>query len=184
MLTRPPSPEAVLVLALLTAISLWEWAAPRQQILVSRALRWPTSLTLGFMNGWLITTLVAPFALAALATGQARGMGHGLNLPTWLALALAVPVLDLVTYVQHRVLHAVPALWSFHRVHHADTDVDCTTALRFHPLEALTTNLILAGASLLLALPPLALVIHQLTALAMTMLEHANTRVPAALESS
>jgi sterol desaturase/sphingolipid hydroxylase (fatty acid hydroxylase superfamily) len=184
MFTRSPSPEALWALTLLAAISLWEWAAPRHHVLVSRGVRWPTSFTLGFMNGWLLTALLTPLVVAALATGQGGGIGRALHLPTWLALALAIPVLDLVTYGQHRVLHAVPALWSFHQVHHADTEVDCTTALRFHPLEALTTGLTLACAALLLALPPPALVIHQLAALTMTVLEHANTRVPAALEAS
>ena len=31
-----------------------------------------------------------------------------------------------------RLVHQVPALWRFHRVHHGDLDLDASTALRFH----------------------------------------------------
>ena len=39
----------------------------------------------------------------------------------------------------HWLLHRVPALWRLHAVHHSDIDYDFTTALRFHPVEALVT---------------------------------------------
>ena len=49
-------------------------------------------------------------------------------------------LLDLAIYAQHRVFHAVPILWRVHRVHHADTDFDVTTGVRFHPLEIALAN--------------------------------------------
>jgi len=47
----------------------------------------------------------------------------------------AVAALGPVIWVQHVLVHAVPALWRLHRVHHADLDYDLTTGARFHPLE-------------------------------------------------
>ena len=47
----------------------------------------------------------------------------------------SVIVLDLFDYVWHRLNHRVGTLWRFHKVHHVDTHVDVTTALRFHPGE-------------------------------------------------
>jgi sterol desaturase/sphingolipid hydroxylase (fatty acid hydroxylase superfamily) len=41
------------------------------------------------------------------------------RLPFWLAVVLAVAVLDLVIWLQHVMLHAVLALWRLHRVHRA-----------------------------------------------------------------
>lgn len=184
MFTHTPSTAAVLLLVFLGTAAVWEVAAPRRRRLLSRGLRWPTSLTLGSINGLLMMIPVTPVALAAIAATHGWGLANTLHLPAWLALLVGVPVLDLVIYLQHRVLHAVPAFWSFHRVHHADVDVDCTTAFRFHPLEALMTNVTLLTASLTLGLPPLAVMVYQGLALAMTVLEHVNGRVPPVLESS
>ncbi|WP_082145711.1 sterol desaturase family protein [Microvirga massiliensis] len=39
-------------------------------------------------------------------------------------------VRDLVIYCQHVLLHAVPALWRLHRMHHADLEFDVTTGVR------------------------------------------------------
>jgi sterol desaturase/sphingolipid hydroxylase (fatty acid hydroxylase superfamily) len=45
---------------------------------------------------------------------------------------VAVLILDYTLWWWHRANHEVPVLWRFHRVHHADRDLDVTTALRFH----------------------------------------------------
>ena len=41
-------------------------------------------------------------------------------------------LLDLILYYWHRLNHEVPFLWRFHKFHHADREMDATTALRFH----------------------------------------------------
>jgi Fatty acid hydroxylase len=48
-----------------------------------------------------------------------------------------VILLDLAIYLQHMLLHAVPALWQLHPMHHADLKFDVTTGARFHPIEIL-----------------------------------------------
>src|SRR5262245_26303959 len=133
--------QALLLLALVSVCCLWERTAPRRPGVVSRFLRWPTSFTLGSFNALLMTGLGMPVALAVVDESRDWGIGHALRLPTGLAVVIGVPTIDLVIYLQHRLLHAVPMLWTFHRVHHADAEVDYTTAFRFHPLEALLTSL-------------------------------------------
>jgi len=44
---------------------------------------------------------------------------------------------DLARYVVHRMLHAVPVLWAFHKVHHSATRLNPMTVLRTHPVEAI-----------------------------------------------
>ncbi len=56
-------------------------------------------------------------------------------LPYGLEVALAAVALDLVVYLQHVVLHALPLLRRLHLVHHTDVDFDVTTGVRFHPVE-------------------------------------------------
>jgi hypothetical protein len=67
--------------------------------------------------------------------GEGWGLFNRLGWPLWLEMVLAVLVLDFAIWAQHLVTHKVPLLWRFHRMHHADRDMDVTTALRFHPVE-------------------------------------------------
>ena len=49
----------------------------------------------------------------------------------WSGTGGPVVLLDLAVYWQHRMMHAVPLLWSLHRLHHRDTAMDVTTGVRF-----------------------------------------------------
>jgi len=40
--------------------------------------------------------------------------------------------MDYSMYLWHVLEHKVPAIWRFHAVHHADLDLDASTALRVH----------------------------------------------------
>ena len=42
---------------------------------------------------------------------------------------------DLARYVVHRLMHAIPLLWAFHKVHHSATRLNPLTVLRTHPVE-------------------------------------------------
>src|SRR5262245_5153247 len=172
------------LLALLAAVCLWEIAAPRTALTARRSLRWPTSLTLGPLNALLSTLPIPAYALALAWRERGWGVGFDHGLPQWLTIAASVCLLDLILYVQHRVLHSVPLLWAVHRVHHADVDFDYTTAFRFHPIEAVLTNAVVLVAVTVFGLPPSAVLVHGAIATGITVLEHANARIPPALEST
>ena len=55
--------------------------------------------------------------------------------PMGVRFVLAVLLLDYSLYVWHVLTHRIPLLWRFHLVHHADLDMDTSTALRFHLSE-------------------------------------------------
>jgi hypothetical protein len=75
----------------------------------------------------LINTVVLGLVFGAVTVGLAMwtsqnqwGLLHQMNLP-WLAgLMLAIVLLDLWMYAWHRLNHAIPLLWRFHRMHHSD----------------------------------------------------------------
>ena len=48
---------------------------------------------------------------------------------------------DAFDYFWHRANHRVTFLWRFHKAHHTDTQMDVSTALRFHPGELLLSTL-------------------------------------------
>lgn len=73
------------------------------------------------------------------------GLARWLGLVGWPELLVSVVVLDCFDYLWHRANHRVRFLWRFHKAHHADTAMDVTTALRFHPGELLISALVKAG---------------------------------------
>jgi sterol desaturase/sphingolipid hydroxylase (fatty acid hydroxylase superfamily) len=102
--------------------------------------------------------------------------------PLWLIL-LCVAGLDLAIYWQHRLFHKIPWLWRLHRVHHSDTHLDTTSALRFHPAEIFLSMLIKTSLTLLLGLPFIAIVIFEITLNASAIFNHANIRLPRLLDN-
>jgi sterol desaturase/sphingolipid hydroxylase (fatty acid hydroxylase superfamily) len=79
-------------------------------------------------------------------------------------------------------VHAVPALWRLHRVHHADLDYDLTTGTRFHPLEIVLSMGIKFATITLLGAPVLAVVIFEVLLSACATFNHGNIRLPERLD--
>lgn len=67
------------------------------------------------------------------------GISRWLGLVGWTEIIVSLVVLDFFDYIWHRMNHRVGFLWRFHKAHHADTAMDVTTALRFHPTELLVS---------------------------------------------
>ncbi|MCZ6729442.1 MAG: sterol desaturase family protein [SAR324 cluster bacterium] len=167
-------------LGILVLMALWELAAPRRALTVSKALRWGNNLALVVCNS-LVLRLVFPVAALGVAVrAEASGWGllHALPLPGWLAVLLAVLLLDLLIYGQHVLMHKVPVLWRLHRMHHADLDFDVTTGARFHPLEIVLSMAIKMGAVLALGAPPLGVLIFEVLLNVTSMFNHGNVRIP------
>lgn len=93
-------------------------------------------------------------------------------------------LLDLVIYWQHRLFHTVPLLWRFHQMHHADSHVDTTTGLRFHPIEIALSLLIKAAVVIFLGVPALAVVIFEVALNGFAMFNHANIKLPSAVDNA
>lgn len=54
---------------------------------------------------------------------------------------LSFLLLDAYMYIWHRLMHTFPITWRFHRVHHTERLMNTSTAYRFHPVEAILSNL-------------------------------------------
>lgn len=103
-------------------------------------------------------------------------------LPEWLAGLLAVLLLDLAIYLQHRLFHAVPALWRLHHMHHADTEFDVTTGLRFHPLEIVLSMAIKFAVIAIVGAPALAVLVFEIVLNATSLFNHADVALPGGLD--
>lgn len=166
--------------AVFALVALWELWLPRRRQAYTRRMRWPNNLGLLVVDA-LTLRLLAPGAVAAVAViAQERNWGF-LNLhflPSWLAFAAAVVLLDLVIYFQHVMFHAVPTLWRLHRVHHADQDFDLTTGVRFHPIEILISTLIKCAAVAAIGASPVAVIVFEVALNATAVFNHANASLP------
>lgn len=158
--------------------------APRRALTVSKTLRWVNNLGLVFLNSFLLRLLfpAAAVGVAAYASEASWGLLNVYQLPFWLAVLVSVIALDFIIYLQHVLVHAVPALWRLHRVHHADLDYDVTTGARFHPLEIILSMLIKFAAIVVLGPPVVAVVLFEVILNAMAMFNHGNVRLPLALD--
>lgn len=144
--------------------------------------RWVLNLTLfgfqqlfGLAAAGLIAELVG--SLTALSPLTAPSSA----LPDWVLLPVAVVMLDATTYGVHRVSHAIPLLWRFHSVHHTDRDLDVTTTLRHHPLEAIPGILVLGLVTGAFGLGLWPLAAFGVLGFAVQALAHARLDLPAGL---
>jgi sterol desaturase/sphingolipid hydroxylase (fatty acid hydroxylase superfamily) len=110
------------------------------------------------------------------------GMLQRLRLPVWLEALLGVIVLDYGFYVWHILLHRVPLLWRSHVVHHADLDLDASTAVRFHFTEILATIPFLSAVVRVAGIRPRTLTIWQTGLAASVVFHHSNIRLPVRVE--
>jgi len=138
----PPSVEIAVRVGcyavVFATMALWEWFAPRRHLTVGRRPRWPGNLGILAIDIIAVRLLMPTGAVGVALIAAAHGWGllHLLALSGWAAIPVDVVALDLVIYTQHVVFHHVPVLWRLHRMHHTDLDLDVTTGVRFHPLNA------------------------------------------------
>ena len=161
-------------------MALWELAAPRRALTQSKAVRWANNLGLVFLNTFLLRLAfpAAAVGMALFAREQGWGLLNHFQVPYALAVIGAVVALDFFIWLQHVMVHAVPALWRLHRVHHADLDYDVTTGARFHPLEILLSMLIKFAVIMVLGPPVLAVILFEILLNATSMFNHSNVRIP------
>jgi sterol desaturase/sphingolipid hydroxylase (fatty acid hydroxylase superfamily) len=139
---RPPSkapPELI--------VDMWHW-------LISPTVRFVArGLALGLLT--VLATLVG----REVGPELLHGFGPVASQPTALIVVELLLLMDLLTYLTHRLFHRVPWLWRFHAIHHSATHVRWSTAGRIHPINEIlnyASTLIpcfLMGFPLSLALP-------------------------------
>jgi sterol desaturase/sphingolipid hydroxylase (fatty acid hydroxylase superfamily) len=181
--TLEPALRLASFLAVFAAMALWELAAPRRAG-VARGARWVSNLGLLAVDVVLLRLLAPGAAIAVALAGEAHGWGllNAVGLPAWIAIPLALALLDLAIYFQHVMFHAVPTLWRLHRVHHADVHVDVTTGTRFHPVEILISTLVKCAAVAAIGAPAVAVLAFEILLNATAVFNHANARLPRRLE--
>ena len=169
------------IFVLMALIEAWR---PARQAKLTKRVRWQANLAM-VVAGALVGRVVLPATVAGVALWaqeQGYGLFYQVSLPGWLLMVLSLLILDCTIYWQHRLFHQVPLLWRLHRVHHADSHVDTTTGLRFHPLEIALSLLVKAAIVLVFGIPALAVLIFEVALNGFAIFNHANIRLPQAVD--
>ena len=193
-------------LGVFVLMAVLEALLPAREAVLSRKTRWLGNLSMVVM-GALVSRILLPVTLVgvslwaqqkgigvfnvlldavpadASSSNQLLNSGEPLsNSSTYLVhiaiVTLSVLLLDMLIYWQHRLFHTVPMLWRFHKMHHADSHVDTTTGLRFHPVEIAMSLGIKAGAVVILGVPAIAIIIFEVALNGFALFNHANIRLP------
>ena len=158
--------------------------ALRRQPAAGAKQREVTNLALAGSSALAVHVAMTPFVrpLARRVVRDRTGLVQQLRAPEWVRDALAVILLDYTLYWWHVIEHRVPSLYRFHQVHHADLEMDTSTAVRFHAGEFVASLPWRAAQIRIIGVSPRALAIWQrLTALSV-LFHHSNVRLPVALE--
>ena len=193
-------------LGIFVLMAVLEALLPARKAVLDRKVRWVGNLSMVVM-GALVSRILLPATLVgvslwaqqngigvfnvlldavpvdATSANQRLNSGEPLNASsTYLVhiviVTVSVLLLDMLIYWQHRLFHTVPMLWRFHKMHHADSHVDTTTGLRFHPVEIAMSLGIKAAAIVILGVPAVAIVIFEVALNGFAIFNHANIRLP------
>ena len=169
---------------ILLIIGLFEILAPRRRLTTSKASRWFGNLGVVVISTVLLRVVfpITAVQLAFWTDQKGWGIFNTLDLPYWTVVVVSIILLDFIIYVQHVMFHAIPTLWRFHMMHHADLDYDLTTGIRFHPIEILISMVIKFGAIVVLGAPALAVVLFEIILNGMAMFNHGNFYLPLGLD--
>ena len=155
--------------------------------------RWLNNIVLSVINTALVklTIPLAGIAAAVLAGERQWGLLNNIvdssgsinYLFEWFAIVIFLIIFDFTIYFQHRLFHAVPLLWRFHRMHHSDVDYDLTTGIRFHPISIVLSSIIKIALILIMGAPVFAVLLAEVLLNATSMFNHSNLKLPKRFES-
>lgn len=162
-----------------------ELIIPYRENSISKIRRWMNNLTLGIINIIFYQVVVASLLVttAFFVTKENIGLLNLVEIPTWLKIIDTIVFMDLMFYFLHILIHRIPLLWRFHRVHHTDLDVDVSTAMRFHLVEIVFRSL--AGISMIyfIGADPAGVFVFECLFLLCFFFQHSGIRLPRQIEN-
>ena len=129
----------------------------------------------------LFNAVVSGFLMVSLiswAENWQFGLLRNLPLSDFAKNILAIFLLDGWMYIWHRANHGIPFLWSLHRTHHADREMDVTTAVRFHSAEVLISTGLRFLLIVLLGLSLPQILLYDTLLVIVIFLHHSNINFP------
>lgn len=149
-----------------------------------KAGRWLSHGALTIINGVMLRLIFPAAAVGTALYAEANGWGlfNVFDTPLIIAFAVSFLILDFSVWLEHWASHKLPILWRIHKMHHADVDLDVTSALRFHPLEIILSMVWKAAIVIALGAPAFAVLLFEVVLNGMAMFNHSNVKLPLALD--
>jgi sterol desaturase/sphingolipid hydroxylase (fatty acid hydroxylase superfamily) len=123
--------------------------------------------------------------LSDWAAAKQFGLVYWFNASVIVTLIISALALDLFGgWLSHMIEHKVPLFWRMHIIHHADNNVDVTSALRHHPLESVWRGIFFLMAIIICGAPIYAVMIYQTILTIFVAFTHANISLPLWLDKS
>ena len=90
-------------------------------------------VAIAFVSSWLIQQLNPWFGQWNVPSPESiQLLAHS---PLWLQFISFLLLKDFLEYLVHNLLHRVPVLWEFHKLHHSIEELDWIGNMRFHWME-------------------------------------------------
>ncbi len=169
-----------LIAATLIVIFLLEGLFPHYRGRAARIRHGLPHVLTALLNGLLTKFLLAGLT-AGVITWAMTSLPASLRLlrpASSVELFFVFLLFDIWMYFWHRANHRIMFLWRFHRAHHADIDMDTTTALRFHPGELILSTVIRLPVVVLLGMTFGQLVLFETMLNLSTLFHHSNLALP------
>jgi sterol desaturase/sphingolipid hydroxylase (fatty acid hydroxylase superfamily) len=179
-----PAIRLISFAVIFSALALFEILSPRLERVEFRGAlksrRWITNISILVISSLALRVIFPLAAVGAAVWASDKGYGilPRLGLPEWLAGLSAFILLDFAVWLEHVASHKIPLFWRIHRMHHADTGFDVTTALRFHPIEIVLSMFWKALVIAAIGAPPLAVLLFEIVLNGSSMFNHANIALP------
>lgn len=140
-------------------------------------------LAVGFLFQLIAIALATLIGLIIITvsdwvTRNEFGLFNWIAVPLWFKVIVGFVIFDLSDYLLHRLDHIVPLFWRFHRIHHSDTMMDATTALRVYPTEGIYFLMGEMFFMVALGLPVISLNLYLFTLLPIMFFQHSSIRYP------
>jgi hypothetical protein len=155
---------AGVVLSSFAILSVLERRRPLRRRVEPVAPRLRRNLTLG-----AISFAAAQIIERVLPAPRSTGRFHDVA---------SIVLLDYTLWWWHRMNHQWPPLWRFHSVHHADRDMDASTAFRFHVAEHALSHAYRAMQMVVIRPSARAMWLWQLILFVSILFHHSNLRLP------
>ncbi len=158
----------------------FELFVPYRPSTVSKVKRWINNIALTIFNSLVLNLLFAAAIVKTTmyVTSNQLGVLNLVAWPFWLKILATIVFMDLMLYVWHLLNHEMPLFWRFHRVHHADLNMDVSTATRFHIGELAISACIKISLIFFIGAPWLGVVIFESALVLSAQLHHSSLKVP------
>jgi sterol desaturase/sphingolipid hydroxylase (fatty acid hydroxylase superfamily) len=180
----PPWVTGVLTAGGFLALAWLERRRPLRPNSEQKLRREGRNLAIASAGALVVLGLEMPIVSRLTQAVESRRLGllKFWKLPWWVEVPLGLILIDYTMYWWHVVNHRNHLLWRTHLPHHADLDVDASTALRFHFTELVTTVPIRAAQVFVLGAGPLTFTVWQTLFVASILFHHSKVRLPLEVE--